>query len=423
MITDDEVMRLFEQADPARAVPPDQGDDGADDPDTLRATSSSVVHGRSGVDLGFDEHGDGPATEDDVHHRPRRGGRPLVVALAAAAVLALVVGAVALLRIDGDDAAPITTDPPATTIPDLSDEAWGDVVWYDARGLHHGDGVGLVTPVEIGQQEWSGALALVRSGAIYLDPATLDVWFHPWGGEPRIVGHNSVAGPGGDPNGDTAAWFEGGELVVYDTAAGREISRTDQRGRIVFGLGGDHRPRRNDHYPMGNGFLQVSAERVVWTSFQSEEEHSLDLRTGRTSLVEVPNEQFLVDVHDDVEVSAEPGEPDDAALVLRVPGRAEERYPELAPGARLSPSGNYLLAAEDTEARHRVVIIDTRTGEQWPVPLDNYPQIAWSYGDIALVETYLEENGEAVSELVACDAARRACERLRPHYPVLLPTN
>ena len=52
-----------------------------------------------------------------------------------------------------------------------------------------------------------GALALVRSGALYWDEMS-DVWFHPWGGGPRIVGHTSVAGPGGDPNSDTAAWFE-----------------------------------------------------------------------------------------------------------------------------------------------------------------------------------------------------------------------
>ena len=97
----------------------------------------------------------------------------------------------------------------------------------------------------------------MRSGAVYLDPATGDVWFHPWGGEPRIVGHNSDGGPRRGPNGDTAAWFEGSELVVYDTAAGREISRDRARAARVTGLAGDH-------YPAGNGFLQVSAERVVW---------------------------------------------------------------------------------------------------------------------------------------------------------------
>ena len=86
--------------------------------------------------------------------------------------------------------------------------------WYDAKGLHRGDVVEQ-TPVEIEAAgrghdgDITGALALVRSGAVYLDPATGDVWFHPWGGEPRIVGHNSAAGPGGDPNGNTAAWSEG----------------------------------------------------------------------------------------------------------------------------------------------------------------------------------------------------------------------
>src|SRR5437868_3018338 len=111
-----------------------------------------------------------------------------------------------------------------------------------------------------------GALALVRTGALYLDPATHEVWFHPWGGRPRIVGHDSEFGPAGDPNGDTAAWFEGfdasggapGGLVVYDTAKGRMISRTPETSPVGE-LSGDHNPP-------GNTFLQVTAHRVVWTA-------------------------------------------------------------------------------------------------------------------------------------------------------------
>ena len=75
-----------------------------------------------------------PATKV-IHRRPLRGGRPLVVALACVAVLALVAGAVALLRIDRRDAAPITTNPPATTVPAVDDAP----VWYDparVRWLH-----------------------------------------------------------------------------------------------------------------------------------------------------------------------------------------------------------------------------------------------------------------------------------------------
>ena len=105
-----------------------------------------------------------------------------------------------------------------------------------------------------------GDLALVRTGALYRDQANNDVWFHPWGGEPRIVGRDSREGPGGDPNGDLAAWFEGQELVVYDTAKDREVSRTIfVPGAVVAGAAGDH-------VNGGNLFRQVSDQQVVWDS-------------------------------------------------------------------------------------------------------------------------------------------------------------
>ncbi len=341
--------------------------------------------------------------DEVIHRRPVRGARPLVVALAAVAVLALVAGAVALLRIDRHDAAPMTTDPPATTVPAVD----AVPVWYDGRGLHHGDVVEQ-TPVEIMQQvgddSVAGALALVRSGAVYLDPATGDVWFHPWGGEPRIVGHDSAAGPGGDPNGDTAAWFDGSDLVVYDTAAGREISRTPQGQNVVSGSSGIG----GDHFPAGNGFLQVSAERVVWSTGPGVFSH--DPRTRTTSVFEFPEGRYLADVHDQVEVFGT-GE----APVVSVPGRADVRLTDLEPHLRLSPSGDEVLGVEATEERHAAAIVDTRTGELWPVPRNAYPWIAWSYGDIALVDTE--------DALLACDAARRACAPLPAERPFLMPTN
>jgi hypothetical protein len=292
----------------------------------------------------------------------------------------------------------------------------GDVpVWYDADGLHRGDVVER-TPVEIGElngDTMTGALALVRSGALYADPATGDVWFHPWGGDPRMVGRNSKAGPGGDPNGDTAVWFEGsdalnagpGELVVYDTGAGREISRTSQSHGVA-----DCSGRCGDHYPPGNGFLQVSAERVVWSTGPTIFSHGV--RTQNTSVVKAPKCRYHVDVHDEVELF---GERDPWVPVVRVPGRADERYPALETHARLSPSGNYLLAVEGTEERHGATIVDARTGELWRVPRNAYPWIAWSYGDIAMVD--------AEDELLACDAARNACERVPAKRPFLMPTN
>jgi hypothetical protein len=59
-----------------------------------------------------------PVELDEVtHRRPGRSNRTLVAAIAGIAVLTLLAGAVALLRIDRDDTAPVTTDPPPTTVP------------------------------------------------------------------------------------------------------------------------------------------------------------------------------------------------------------------------------------------------------------------------------------------------------------------
>ena len=98
-----------------------------------------------------------------------------------------------------------------------------------------------------------------------------------------------------------------------------------------------------------------------------------------------------------------------------MPGRVEESCPNLESHVRLSPSGNYVLAVESTKTRHAAAIVDTRTGELSRAPKNVYPWIAWSYGDIAMVDTE--------DELLACDAARRTCEQLHPERPFLLPTN
>ena len=71
---------------------------------------------------------------------------------------------------------------------------------------------------------------------------------------------------------------------------------------------------------------------------------------------------------------------------------------------------------EGTEELHAAAIVDSRTGELWQVPRDTYPWIAWSYGDIALVDT-------DPGPFLACDAAHRTCERLHPDRPFLMPTN
>jgi hypothetical protein len=223
----------------------------------------------------------------ELQRRATRRGRRRVVMVAAATAVVIAGSVLAIAERDHDRrTAPV--EQPKVVVGAVP-------VWYDAKGLHRGDVVEQtpvppMTPAQVADLSTSdefqltpgnGVLALLRSGALYLDPATGDVWFHPWGGDPRIVGHNSIWGPGGDPNGDTAAWFEGpyaqdggpGELVVYDTATGRVISRTQESHAAESGC--------CEHRAPENSFLDVSAKRVVWDSGPKTYSHHVRTRTTR----------------------------------------------------------------------------------------------------------------------------------------------
>ena len=271
-------------------------------------------------------------------------------------------------------------------------------VWFDAQGLHRGDQVEQ-TPVKR-----MGALALVRTGAVYQDPATSDVWFQPWGGDPRVVGHGVSAGPGGDPEGDTAAWFEGSELVVYDTATGSEISRTPQLPAAA-----NCGEMCAEHYPAGSNFVEVSAEKVIWTGYTRREPTiTFDVSSQTTTQVTSP----VIDVHGQVAVRYDWS--GSGAIVVSVPGQATARYPALEPRARLSPDGRYVLGVESTKSRHAAAIVDVRSGEVFHVPKNGSPFISWSYGDTALVKTD--------DQFLACDASQRTCKSLPADGEFLMPT-
>jgi hypothetical protein len=104
MITDDEVMRLFEEADPARAPDTAPVPDAVSDLDTLR--SSAAVPAVATV----------PASITAAHRR----GRTVVAAVAAVTVLVL--GAVALASRD-DESGPPTRATPTTTSLDVHAQA------------------------------------------------------------------------------------------------------------------------------------------------------------------------------------------------------------------------------------------------------------------------------------------------------------
>jgi hypothetical protein len=299
----------------------------------------------------------------------------------------------------------------------------GDVpVWYDDAGLHRGDVV-EPTPVDLtlqttkGEDPVVGALALVRNGAVYSDPATGEVWFHPWGGRPRIVGSGSSAGPGGDPNGYTAAWFEGTELVVFDTAQAMEVSRT-----ALTSTAATCQAFCVEHI-RGNGFLQVSSDRVAWTSEAgpATSAHIYRWRTAEDAFVQAR----LLDVHDSAMLlwGVTSGAPDE--LILTGPESATDRHDELAHRGRFSPTGEYVLSVFGDEAqRSGAAILNTSTGDVWHVPNSGWPWLAWSYGDIALVDRQLWVAGHyRWGDMLACDATSQTCERLQVERPILMPTS
>jgi hypothetical protein len=347
---------------------------------------------------------------DTVRARARTNRRRVVaMAVAAVTVAGIVTGAAIVSGRDPGRSAPDPAGPPQLI--------GVGAVWYDSAGLHHGNVVEQ-TPVELFStatdvEHAGGVLALVRGGALYRDPATDDVWFHPWGGEPRVVGHDSAAGPGGDLEGDIAAWFEGPELVVYDTARDREISRTTDTPVLDYATW---------EQSGGNGFRHVSAEEVVWRSARNV--HRLDLATGRSTILWDESPRWTngsEDVHNgtrvrhDFEISA---------LIVDVDGGQQRRLPALGPEVELNSDGSFLLAPGDNDSVgiQGVSVVSVRTGARWNLPGGDlgYPAIAWSYGDVALV---LVDRGRGQAPPLACYALTRECEDLPSRGPVLLPTS
>ena len=66
--------------------------------------------------------------------------------------------------------------------------------------------------------------------------------------------------------------------------------------------------------------------------------------------------------------------------------------------------------------RDAAAIIDTRTGELWPVPQARYSWGAWSYGDIALVTP---SNAFIARQKMSCSPVTPPAAPARPCQPGL----
>lgn len=295
------------------------------------------------------------------------------------------------------------------------------------------------TPVELVADHFEGVgsvFALVRHGAVYRDPATDDVWFHPWGGRPRVVGRGSEAGPGGDPDSDVAAWFEGNELVVFDTARGVEISRTTEEAwALEPGF-------LSEHVRDSNGFVHVSPAEVVWRSENDsglQGMSRLDVEAGTSSVVwdiYDPSEPPMpIDVHNTTRITGLYGDNQGGpvSLLIDAAGQEQQRLDNdnygVEPMGRLSPDGTFVLApmsSQDSSDSHGAAIVGVRNRIIWKLPLTkSYVWIAWSYDNLAVVKVDREDKTK--STLLACDAATLGvtleCDRLPHQGRVLLPAS
>lgn len=367
--------------------------------------------------------------DEDVTRSPSAGQeemaprRRMAMAVAAAAALSVMGGTSCTLLADGATDSSSDLSPSSTPPPTGAD---GVPVWYDADGLHRGD---LVLPTSVplrqGTSVWS-PLTLVRSGALYVDRARREMWLQPWDGKARVVGSEVTTGPGGDPAGDTAAWFEGDELVVYDTAGGRVLQRIDlPSGRRQL-------PAPAMHLPAAT-FVEVSDDRVTWLT-----DHN-----GALSVTVATGELGELDAHEAsgaVLVDAVAGRevlstghadlPQSSSVAVRSEGGRRLELPDLEAGTgRLSPDGTLLLAVTEESSGHRAVTIDVtgvvrtdlRGGEADDVPLT----LAWSYDDTVLMLRQTFVGGEPdpdSSSLQACDAVSGTCSPVATRGLVVLPS-
>ena len=271
----------------------------------------------------------------------RRRTAVMTAALATAAVVG-----VASFAFLGRDSSGSEPDPAPSPSPSLGIEVGNVPVWYDDAGLHRGDAVEQ-TAIALDRDNDDMLLTLVRTGALYWTKQAGEVWLHPWGARPRLVG-TSQSGPAGDPESDIAVWFEGDELVLYDTSTGREIDRTtapEVQARHTM-----------EHVFSGNGILHVSPEEVVWLTKGGDHMAArLDLDTMEITEFAAarPDEgEFLIDVHGEVEVWSATA----AEGIEFVIGDDMTLSPVLEPMARISPDGRFLLSA--AAAPHGSSVLD-----------------------------------------------------------------
>jgi hypothetical protein len=345
----------------------------------------------------------------------RRRRRTAVASLAAAVVVTAVSLGVVLAPHPSQEPSPAPR-PGQVQVP-LGAPPPG-AVWYDADGLHHGQRVydvpGTAAPISI---------TLVRDGAVYLVPSTLHIRYQPWHGPARDIGRGSreagwLLGPGSDPGGSTAAWFDGSDLVMFDTARDVEVARVAEPGRRVM-------PYLENQF--GTRFFYVDDRRVVWDGQQGGV-ITFDRVTGRTTVTRpvrrIPA-PFVVDWQAGLRTRVRA----EAGLVSTRPGPAgTELLSKSDSPARFSPDGQFLVSLDVQLGRivsRDAVVVDTHDGSSWqPVATTQEASIGWGYGHTLL---YLQSDGTGLGDgrtpLYVIDPQTEQVVAVAHRGEVILPAN
>lgn len=353
--------------------------------------------------------------------RVRRRHRVTAVSVAAAAVAAAVGIGVVLTPHPASDPSPAPR-PDVIRVPTGAPPP--GAVWYDADGLHHGTQVyavpGTAAPISV---------ALVRDGAVYLVPSTLHIRYQPWDGPAHDIGRgareaNWLLGPGSDPEGSTAAWFDGRDLVMYDTTRGVEVARVAEPGRPVM-------PYYENEF--GTRFRYVDDRRVVWDA-----RHGgvlmFDRATGRTTTVGrmTPHAPAPYSVDWRPGLRAWSGQAQGGAAVLtRADGTVLFSGARGNGPVRFSPDGRYLVTLDhpttegSAASAAEPVLVDTGDGSSWrPVTSTSDASVGWGYGHTLM---YLQSGGtgqfDAPAPLLVYDAQTRHLVAVDHRGEVILPAN
>jgi hypothetical protein len=176
--------------------------------------------------------------------------------------------------------------------------------------------------------------------------------------------------------------------------------------------------------------VEVSADRVVWTAFLGvSPTYAYDVPRDKISRLPNPVEgdkAGVVDAYGTSSLYESGGSRRSVGhLVLDVTGRGQQDFSMVEPRARFSPSGKFVLSngVVDSETTGTPAVIDTTTGSVWLVPRVGGSWVAWSYGDIALLNPTTDSESRNIHRLLACDAARQTCKEMPVEGAVLMPTS